>query len=174
MDSTYAEAMRQARGDGQEGEAEAESLVAEVSESEPVTPAIEFRNVRFSFEDKKVLEDISFTVAKGEIKIIDSESGFTLARGGEHALWLVPVLMLTVIVLSFGGIWKERSKTFALVSMVSGLVSAYLMNRERVDAEQASGIIGAHVTGWFWLGLFSSLGVAASALIFYLKRSRSP
>jgi hypothetical protein len=82
----------------------------------------------------------------------DSESGFTLARAGEHALWLVPLLMLTVIAPGVRGIWNERPKTFALVSMVSGLVSAYLMNRERVDAEQASGIIGAHLTGWFWLG----------------------
>ncbi len=75
MDSTNAKAMYPPRDDGQEGEAEAESLVAEVGESEPVTPAIEFRNVHFSFEDKKVLDDISFTVVKGEIKIILSGSG---------------------------------------------------------------------------------------------------
>jgi phospholipid/cholesterol/gamma-HCH transport system ATP-binding protein len=41
----------------------------------PVSPAIEFRNVHFSFEDKKVLDDISFTVSKGEVKIILSGSG---------------------------------------------------------------------------------------------------
>lgn len=40
-----------------------------------VTPAIEFRHVSHSFEDKKVLDDISFTVVKGEIKIILSGSG---------------------------------------------------------------------------------------------------
>ena len=89
-------------------------------------------------------------------------------------MWLVPLLMLALILPSLSGIWKERPKTFALLSMASGLVGAYLMNRERVDAEHTSGIIGAHVTGWFWLGLFSSLGVAGSALIFYLKRVRSP
>ena len=104
----------------------------------------------------------------------DSESGFDLARGGERALWLVPLLMLAVILLGLMRAWKQRASVFALVSMVSGLISAYLMDRERVDAEQASGIIGAHVTGWFWLGFVASLGVAASALMFYLKRSRSP
>src|SRR5256714_9528830 len=39
------------------------------------TPAIEFRHVSFSFADKKVLDDISFKVVKGEIKIILSGSG---------------------------------------------------------------------------------------------------
>jgi hypothetical protein len=103
----------------------------------------------------------------------DSESGFDLARGGERALWLVPLLMLAVILLGLMRAWKQRASVFALMSMVSGLISAYLMDRERVDAEQASGIIGAHVTGWFWLGFVASLGVAASAVMFYLKRSRS-
>jgi hypothetical protein len=104
----------------------------------------------------------------------DSESGFDLARGGDRALLLVPILMLAVIFLGLIRAWKQRASLFALISMVSGLVSAYLMDRERTDAEQASGIIGAHVTGWFWLGFVASLGVAASAVMFYLKRSKSP
>lgn len=41
----------------------------------PVTPVVELRNVHFSFEDKKVLDDISFTLSEGEIKIILSGSG---------------------------------------------------------------------------------------------------
>src|SRR5947207_7799884 len=42
---------------------------------EVALPAIEFRNVNFSYEDKKVLNDLSFQLAKGEIKIILSGSG---------------------------------------------------------------------------------------------------
>jgi hypothetical protein len=103
----------------------------------------------------------------------DSESGFDLARGGERGLWLVPLLMLALILLGLMRALKQRASLFALVSMVSGLISAYLMNRERVDVEQSSGLIRAHVTGWFWLGLFSSLGVAISALMFYLRRGES-
>src|SRR5256885_2225098 len=38
-------------------------------------PAIEFRNVNFSYDDKKVLNDLSFQLAKCEIKIILSGSG---------------------------------------------------------------------------------------------------
>src|SRR5215216_1581351 len=94
----------------------------------------------------------------------DSASGFDLARGGDRALLLVPLLMLAVILLGLVRSWKKRVSTFVLVSMVSGIVSAYLMDRERADAEQASGIIGAHVTGWFWLGFAASLGVAAGAV----------
>src|SRR2546423_4373978 len=40
-----------------------------------MTPAVEFRNVSFSYEDKKVLNDLSFKLAQGEIKIILSGSG---------------------------------------------------------------------------------------------------
>src|ERR1700730_11708265 len=34
------------------------------------TPAIEFRNVDFSYDDNKVLNGVNFQVARGEIKII--------------------------------------------------------------------------------------------------------
>ena len=53
----------------------AEAADAQVGEREPLTPAIEFRNVDFSYEEKKVLDRLSFKVAKGEIKIILSGSG---------------------------------------------------------------------------------------------------
>jgi ABC-type molybdenum transport system ATPase subunit/photorepair protein PhrA len=39
-------------------------------QSDVAIPAIEFRDVNFSYEDKKVLNDLSFQLAKGEIKII--------------------------------------------------------------------------------------------------------
>ena len=38
-------------------------------------PAIEFKNVRLAFDEKKVLDDVSFTVRKGETKIILGRSG---------------------------------------------------------------------------------------------------
>jgi phospholipid/cholesterol/gamma-HCH transport system ATP-binding protein len=56
-------------------EADAESTVNKLGEREPATLAVEFRNVHFSFEDKKVLDDVSFELVKGEIKIILSGSG---------------------------------------------------------------------------------------------------
>jgi phospholipid/cholesterol/gamma-HCH transport system ATP-binding protein len=38
-------------------------------------PAVEFRDVHFSFDDEKVLDGVSFAVMRGEIKIILSGSG---------------------------------------------------------------------------------------------------
>jgi phospholipid/cholesterol/gamma-HCH transport system ATP-binding protein len=57
----------------------AESIVApehiEVNDGKRESPAVEFRHVHFSVDDQKVLDDLSFTVRKGEIKIILSGSG---------------------------------------------------------------------------------------------------
>jgi phospholipid/cholesterol/gamma-HCH transport system ATP-binding protein len=56
-----------------------ESIVApdsvEVSDGWGKAPAVEFRHVHFSFDDQKVLEDLSFAVRRGEIKIVLSGSG---------------------------------------------------------------------------------------------------
>ena len=103
----------------------------------------------------------------------DSASGFDLARGGDRELWFVPLLMLAVIILGLAQVWKKRPAFFALVSTAGGLLSAYLIDSERLNAEQTSGLIGTRLTGWFWLGLFSALGVVTSALVFYLRRSKS-
>ncbi len=104
----------------------------------------------------------------------DSASGFDLARRGAGELWLLPLLMLAIILPAVVRLWQNTPAVFALVSVIGGALSAYLMNRERTGAEQSSGLIGAQVTGWFWLGLASSLAVAAGAVVFYLKRARSP
>src|SRR6266550_6797530 len=52
-----------------------ESSAAKQETGELVTPAIEFRNVDFSYDEKKIIDDLSFKVARGEIKIILSGSG---------------------------------------------------------------------------------------------------
>ena len=104
----------------------------------------------------------------------ETASGFDLARGGDRTLWVVPLLMLAVIIL---GLMRGRMRTafaFSLVSLLGGLVSAYLINQKRADVEDKLSVIGGRVTGWLWLGLFLSLVVAASAVVPYLKRSRSP
>ncbi|HEY0378947.1 MAG TPA: hypothetical protein VGC87_18680 [Pyrinomonadaceae bacterium] len=106
-------------------------------------------------------------VSCGGVK--DSASGYDLARGGDQMLWLVPLLMLVVILLGLMRVWKKMPTVFALVSVASGLISAYLLNRERHDAE---GLAVTRLTGWFWLGLFSSLVVVISALMSGLKRSK--
>jgi phospholipid/cholesterol/gamma-HCH transport system ATP-binding protein len=56
-------------------EAAAESTFHEVDDRERITPAIEFREVTLSFDDRVVLDRLSFTVQKGETKIILGGSG---------------------------------------------------------------------------------------------------
>lgn len=53
----------------------AESTFAEVDDLERAIPAIEFRDVYLAFDDRKVLEGLSFKVMKGETKIILGGSG---------------------------------------------------------------------------------------------------
>src|SRR5918996_2033514 len=105
----------------------------------------------------------------------DTASGIDLARDGSGGLWLIPLLMLAL--LFFGlRVWKERRELSTLVSLVSGLVSAYLMNRERLKFEDGSGFIRVGVTGWFWLGLGASIAIVvlAAVRILRLRRPTSP
>ena len=52
-----------------------QELKPDQSRLNPMTSAVEFRNVSFSYDDKRVLNDLSFKLAQGEIKIILSGSG---------------------------------------------------------------------------------------------------
>jgi len=99
-------------------------------------------------------------------------SGVDLARDGHGALWLMPLLMLAVLFLSMARAWKDRRQVMAIVSLVAGLVSAYLMNRERIRADDTSGLIAVRLTGWFWLGLGSTIALVIVSALRFLKRSR--
>ncbi len=53
----------------------AESTFREVDDSDRAIPAIEFRNVTMIFDDRNILNNLSFKVMKGETKIILGGSG---------------------------------------------------------------------------------------------------
>ena len=53
----------------------ADSTFREVDDSDRAIPAIEFRNVTIEFDNRKVLNNLSFKVMKGETKIILGGSG---------------------------------------------------------------------------------------------------
>src|SRR5918911_451482 len=55
--------------------AAAESTFAEVDDRDRITPAIEFQDVTLSFDDKVILDRMSFKVNKGETKVILGGSG---------------------------------------------------------------------------------------------------
>ncbi|HYW72960.1 MAG TPA: ATP-binding cassette domain-containing protein, partial [Pyrinomonadaceae bacterium] len=53
----------------------AESTFREIDDTHRAIPAIEFRNVTIIYDGRKVLNDLSFKVMKGETKIILGGSG---------------------------------------------------------------------------------------------------
>jgi phospholipid/cholesterol/gamma-HCH transport system ATP-binding protein len=56
-------------------EAAAESTFVEVDDHERAVPAIEFRDVHLAFDDRVVLDGLSFKVGRGETKVILGGSG---------------------------------------------------------------------------------------------------
>ncbi|HKZ76749.1 MAG TPA: hypothetical protein VJ124_00390 [Pyrinomonadaceae bacterium] len=101
----------------------------------------------------------------------DTFAGVDLARDGHNALWLIPVLMLVVLALTTRRRETRALAPNSLTSLVAGLVSAYLMNRERVRAEDTE-LLNVRVTGWFWLGFGCSFLIAAIAVLQLLQRSK--
>ncbi|HEY6122481.1 MAG TPA: hypothetical protein VIV66_21175 [Pyrinomonadaceae bacterium] len=99
----------------------------------------------------------------------DSVSGINLARDGHSMLWLVPVLMVATVLAGFFASGRSKLDFSALLGFASGLISAYLMNRERLRAQDTSGLLEVRPTGWFWLGFAASVIVLASSGIAFLK-----
>ena len=103
----------------------------------------------------------------------DTVTGFDLARDGENSLWLIPLLMVVVIICGLR-LLRINQVMFGLITLLSGLMSVYLINHERGKFADTSGLISARLTGGFWLGLLSSIGVAVSGIYALLRRPRSP
>ena len=103
----------------------------------------------------------------------DSLSGFELARHESALLWLLPILMLAVIAFNLMRAWKQESRVAAILSAVCGAVTALLMNRERMRADDTGTVISAQLTGWFWLSLIAAIGIVVSSIAQLLRRRRS-
>jgi len=104
----------------------------------------------------------------------DTLSGLDLARDGQGLLWFVPGLMVALVLSAIIRIKREEHRAFALASIMCGLLTAYLMNRERLRVHDETCLITAQLTGWFWLGFISTLAVAISGILMLLKRQRTP
>lgn len=103
----------------------------------------------------------------------DTATGLDLARDGEGALWLIPILAVVLILCGLR-VLAINQVIFGLIDLISGLVSVYLMNHERVKFQDTSGVISANLTGWFWLGMFAAIGVVVSGAYGLLRRTRAP
>jgi hypothetical protein len=81
---------------------------------------------------------------------------------------------MVVVIICGLRLLRINQVMFGLITLLSGLVSVYLMNHERVRFEDTSGLIAARLTGGFWLGLLSSIGAVVSGAYALLRRPRSP
>src|SRR5712691_13479242 len=103
----------------------------------------------------------------------DTLSGLDLARDGQTLLWLVPILLGGLALSEILRALKEKLTIYSIVSVLCGGITAYLMNRERLRAHDESALIAAQLTGWFVLGLFSSLAIVISGLVLFVRGSRA-
>ena len=98
-------------------------------------------------------------------------SGVDLAKDGHNSLWLILFLMCAVLLVAVARAWENRRQLTALVPLLSGLVTSYLMNRERMRADDTSALVAVRLTGWFWLGLVTAIGLVGVGVSRLLKRS---
>ena len=94
----------------------------------------------------------------------DSLSGLDLARHDQTLLFLIPLAMLAVIVAGALRRRREKPADVAIISIIAGCVSGYLMNSQRVRVHDETGLISAQLTGWFWLAFLSTLAVVITGI----------
>ena len=104
----------------------------------------------------------------------DTLSGLDLARHDHFALWVIPLQMLAVLVVGLLRRQREKPSALAIVSLVAGGATAYLMNDERTRVNDAAGVISAQLTGWFWLALISSVALMIGSVAMLVRRQRAP
>jgi hypothetical protein len=104
----------------------------------------------------------------------DTMGGLDLARNGHGLLWFVPVLMVALVLSTILRARQEPNRALALASTMCGLITLYLMNRERLRVHDESGLISAQLTGWFWLGFISAAAIVVSGISMLLTRRRAP
>jgi len=85
----------------------------------------------------------------------------------------VPILLGGLALLEIFRALKEKLTIYSIVSALCGGVTVYLMNRERLRVHDESSLIAAQLTGWFWLGLFSSLVIVISGFLLFIRGKRS-
>jgi hypothetical protein len=99
----------------------------------------------------------------------DTASGLDLARDGERALWLIPLLAIVIIVCGLR-LLRIDQRIFSFITLLVGLVTIYLMNHERMRFTENTAVIEAKLTFGFWLGIIAAIGTAVSGAFSLVKR----
>lgn len=103
----------------------------------------------------------------------DTLTGLDLARDGERGLWLIPLLAIVLVVCGLR-LLKIDQRIFALIALITGAVSVYLMNHERTRFTESGGLVEAKLTVGFWLGLITAIGLIVRSFWMLFRPSRSP
>ena len=104
----------------------------------------------------------------------DTLSGLDLARHEDPLLWLIPLVMCAVLVFGLLRMRRARPQIFGVLSTVCGVVVVFLMNGERGRVQDESGLLAAHLTGWFWLAFISALAIVTTAVAMLFRGWRAP
>ena len=104
----------------------------------------------------------------------DTLSGLDLARHDDSLLWIIPLTMCAVLIFGLLRMRRASPQIFGLLSAICGVIVVFLLNRERVHVQNESGLIAAHLTGWFWLALISAIVIVATAAAMLFRGRRPP
>ncbi len=97
-------------------------------------------------------------------------SGLDLARQVDSLLWLIPLLICAVLVFGLLRMRRASPQVYGVLSAVCGVVIVFLMNRQRGRVQDESGLLAAHMTGWFWLAFISAIAIVTTAVAMLLRR----
>lgn len=104
----------------------------------------------------------------------DTLSGLDLARHEDALLWIIPLVMGAVLVFGLLRVRRASTQIFGLLSAVCGIVVLFLLNSERGRVQNESGLLAAHLTGWFWLAFISAIAIVATAAVMLFRGRRAP
>jgi hypothetical protein len=102
----------------------------------------------------------------------DSLTGFDLARQDWALLWLIPLLTAAVLIVGLLRRAGEKQRPVAILSVLVGCVTLFLMNDRRTKINDSAGIISAQLTGWFWLGFISAGAMVVTGIGVFFRRHR--
>ncbi len=100
-------------------------------------------------------------------------SGVDLARDVHTELWIIPLLMIAVLFVNAARAWREQRTVVAIVNLIGGAFSGYLMNRERSRADHPAALLQVSITGWFWLGFAATIALVILACAEFLRKRKT-
>jgi hypothetical protein len=81
-------------------------------------------------------------------------SGLDLARDGHGSLWFVSVLMGALVLSTIVRVRREQHAVLSFASTLCGLISAYLMNQERLRVHKNPVLFRRNLRAGFGLASF--------------------